>query len=196
MRFHWGFFFIWCISWSTTTTFQSEKGVFNIQEISPDKLTALTKQNLGHLSKVYDLKPFIYNKNILISSSSFPQNSNSIQLGTINAEKPHDLLASWLHQEFRWWYLKNPKKFELAIYALDEQYNLKKNPIDLSNLVICYLEFEALTFYLQLDVAKNIYSNLIINNDKLSWFFEQVLKDHLEIRKIFKRYNLLPAPLL
>lgn len=172
-----------------------------VEEINPDKWTALTKQNLLHLAQVYDLRPFLFSKNIRIQTKVIPESHPVITLNTRNAERPQKLLANFLHEELHWWTSMNPVAVEGAINELKKIY--PKAPKTLSygqdgtylHLIICFLEYRALQYYLGKKEAREIITSLMKKDKVYPWIYYQVLNKDYAIRKIVLKHKLLPPPL-
>ncbi len=175
--------------------------VIEITEINPNRLTALTKQNLFHLAKVYDLKPFLFTKKIHIQSFVVPHSHPTLTLNTRNAEKPHQLMATWLHEEFHWWVGINRANHDKAIKDLKNLYPKIPGDGNVSHrstylhLIICSLEHSALVHYLGEKVAAEIFQDLIVKDKIYPWVYTQILQNKKKIGSIVIKHKLLPPPL-
>lgn len=168
--------------------------VIEITEINPNRLTALTKQNIFHLAKVYDLKPFLYTKKIHIQSYVAPHSHPVLTLNTRNAEKPQQLLSTWLHEEFHWWTASKKTQVSQAIVDLAKTYP-KITQSSYLHLVVCYLEHKALVHYLGKTNAKEVILSLVKNDKIYPWIYNEVLERNETIGRILKKHKLIPAPL-
>lgn len=172
-----------------------------ISEIKPNKWTAITKQNLLQLTQVYDLDPFLFTKKVKIQSRVVPHSHPVLTLNTRNAENPYKLLSVFLHEQFHWWLTKNSQNTLLAIKELKRYF--PKAPVTKSlgadsthlHLLVCYLELQALNYYLgKKEGRQTVYS--IMKYDKIyPWLYYQVLYRSKGIRKVVRKYKLLPPPL-
>jgi hypothetical protein len=175
--------------------------VIEITEINPNRLTALTKQNLFHLAKVYDLKPFLYTKKIHIQSFVVPHSHPVLTLNTRNAEKPQQLLSSWLHEEFHWWTSSKSADTLLAIADLKKTWPKVEAgaAADIQStylhLIVCYLEYRSLVHFLGEGPAKDLIGSLAAKDKIYPWIYMQVLQKENVISAIVKKHNLLPPPL-
>lgn len=172
-----------------------------ITEVDPNKFTALAKQNLFHLAKVYDLGPFLYTKKIHIQSHVTPHSHPVLTLNTRHAENPHHLLSTWMHEEFHWWLSLHPKEtrqvtaeFERLYPKLPENENRHKRSTYL-HLAICYLEYRALVRFVGTKEAREIIQEILAKDKIYPWVYSQVLSDEEDIRKIILKHRLMPAPL-
>ena len=172
-----------------------------IVEVTPNKWTAITKQNMLHLAQVYDLRPFLYTKKILIQSQVIPHSHPVLTINTRHAEDPKKILSVWLHEELHWWALQNSKNISLAIKELEKIY--PKAPVTKSSgsnstflhLIICHLELKALGFYLGDIEARQVITDIMKKDKIYPWIYYQILyKDHA-IKRLVKKYNLIPPPL-
>lgn len=173
-----------------------------ISEIEPDRQTALMKQNILHLAQVYDLGPFLYTKKINITSDKNSQSHPVLTLSSRFAENPNKALSLWLHGEFHWWATQNPDKMRAAIKDLEKVWpqvplegisRLKVSTY--SHLIICWLEHEALNFYLGSSSARSVLEGFIKKDKLYPWANSQVLNNGHVIRNIVQRHALLPPPL-
>ncbi len=174
--------------------------VIEITEINPNRLTALTKQNLFHLAKVYDLKPFLYTKQIHVQSYVVPHSHPILTINTRHAERPQHLLATWLHEEFHWWSGNNRVNNDRAIVQLKKLFpNIPGGSVSARStylhLIICYLEFRALVHYLGEKEAREIVQELIEKDKLYPWVYTQILGKNPGIGKIIVANKLLPSPL-
>ncbi|HXH74328.1 MAG TPA: hypothetical protein VNJ08_05140 [Bacteriovoracaceae bacterium] len=174
-----------------------------ITEVSPDKQTAITKQNLYHLAQVYELEPFLFAKKIRINAIEEPGPSNILTVHTRYANQPNKLLSQWLHAELHFWARLNAKKMAAAIQELKTLYpnpSLESKPGDnysiFPHLIICFLEFEALAYFLGKNQAISIITDFMKDDKILPWTYSQVLTNSDPIRKIIEKYELMPAPLI
>ncbi|MCM2351069.1 MAG: hypothetical protein NDI69_13690 [Bacteriovoracaceae bacterium] len=165
-----------------------------IVEINPDKGTYLTKQNLQQLEQVYDLSPFFYTRKVLISSDVNSHPAPDLTLTTHFAENPRKLLAAWLHEEFYWWTEQNKAKLAPVLKELQNIYPRASGHAHLL-LIICNLEFKALSYYLGDKEAKKTINDLMKKDRLFPWTYYQVLNRNAEITKLMNKYDLIPAPL-
>jgi len=172
-----------------------------VNEITPNKLTLITKQNLLHLTQVYDLAPFFYTKKIHIQSRIIPFSHPILTINTKYADYPEKILAIFLHEQFHWWILKNQIRTNLAIVELKALY--PKAPVTQSagkdstftHLIVCHLEYSALKYLIGKQKAKKIIQDFIVIDKLYPWIFSEVLKNEDQIKKIIQRQQLYPSPL-
>ncbi len=199
----WPLFFI-LISFLGCTSPVEEKRVYEdvieITEINPNRLTALTKQNLFHLAKVYDLKPFLFTKQIHIQSYVVPHSHPILTINTRHADRPQHLLSTWLHEEFHWWAGMNQKSTDRAISQLKKIYPNVPGEVSTSrsiylHLIICYLEYRALVHYLGEKESQVIVRELIEKDKLYPWVYQQILMKENDIGKVIVANKLIPLPL-
>jgi hypothetical protein len=174
--------------------------VIEITEVNPNRMTAVTKQNLFHLAKVYDLKPFLYTKKVQVQSYVIPHSHPTLTINTRNHDKPHRLLATWLHEEFHWWAIQKQHDTDKAISEFKTLF--PKLPAGGSHndqstylhLIVCYLEYRSLIHYLGATDAKELITDMIKTDKLYPWIYTQVLTNP-EIGKVVRKNKLLPAPL-
>lgn len=173
----------------------------DVTEINANKWTALTKQNLLHLSQVYDLAPFLFTKKVHIESKVIPHSHPVLTLNTRYAEHPNRILSTFLHEELHWWLSKNQKTTDAAVKALKKMY--PKAPVTKSmganstfiHLLVCELELRALTFYIGKTEARKILEHIMTKDKIYPWIYRQVLYRNDPIKKIVKKFKLAPPPL-
>lgn len=172
-----------------------------VTETNPNKWTALTKQNLLHLTQVYDLSPFIYTKNVKIESRVIPHSHPVLTLNSRNAENPKKLLSVFLHEQFHWWLTMNKTQTDLAIKDLKKIY--PKAPVTKSDgpnsthlhLIVCYLEMRAVSFYLGKKEGREVISSIMKKDKIYPWIYNQVLNRDSAIQKVVKKHKLIPPAL-
>ena len=166
--------------------------VLEITELVPDKRSHLMTQNLVHLTKVYDLTPLMFSKKVQINAGVKAVHYPVIILNTRFAEEPPKLLAAFLHEQFHWYLIRNPKKAKAVSARLKKMYPQIK---DRAHLIICYLEYEALKHFQGPKVSSLIIQDFI-NKDKIfPWYYREVLKNGYVFKKILKQYQLVPDQL-
>lgn len=159
------------------------------------------KQNMLQLAQVYDLRPFLYTKRINIESMIIPHSHPILTLNTRSAEKPKKILSVWMHEELHWWMDKNPKATTAAIKELKKIYpNAPKGMGQYENstllhLMVCYLEKKTLAFYVGEKEAKSIIEEIMRKDKLYPWIYYQVLNKDFAIKKVIKKYKLVPPPL-
>lgn len=171
-----------------------------ITEINPNRLTAVTKQNLFHLAKVYDLKPFLYTKKIHVQSYVIPHSHPVLTINTRNSGRPNKLLATWLHEEFHWWAVAKKDETEKAIAEFKTMYpklpagGAHNDRSTYLHLLICHLEYQALIHFLGAGDAKEVIDETIKKDKLYPWIYTEVLNNP-GIGKIVRKHKLLPPPL-
>ena len=198
------FLFIFFFSLISCSSIQEElhPSGLEIEEINPNKWTSITKQNLLHLTQVYDLTPFFFTKKIHIQSQIIPSSHPVLLLNTKYAESPDKILAIFLHEQFHWWILKNQIRTNLAIIDLKEIY--PKAPQTQSSgkdstyihLIVCYLEYASLKLFIGEIMAQNVINDFIKKEKLYPWIFSEVLKNELKIKTIIFNQKLNPPPLI
>lgn len=185
----------------TTTPKRVYEDSLEITEINPNKFTYLAKQNLFHLAKVYDLRPFLFTKKIHIQSYVIPHSHPVLTLNTRHAETPHHLLSTWMHEEFHWWMGMKPRETDKAIAEFSKIYPKlpasegKNKRSTYLHMAICFLEYRALVHFVGEKEARELLQELVAKDKIYPWVYTQVLNDETKIRKIIMADNLLPPPL-
>lgn len=176
--------------------------ILEIKEISPNRWTRLTKQDLEHLAVVYDLKPLLFTKKINIQSGVARRSHPVLTLNTRYAENPHKLLSVFLHEQMHWWEKAHPKKTTMAVKKLKNAFPIlprkgiaHNHESTYLHLMICYLEYKAITHYLGKKEAHKIFNEFIGKEKIYPWIYTQVLSKTSLIEKIVQEEKLLPPPL-
>lgn len=188
------------MSCSTLQENQHPSGL-EVKEIQPNKLTSITKQNLLHLTQVYDLAPFLFTKSVHIQSQIIPFSHPVLTINTKYAEYPNKILAIFLHEQFHWWIVKNQIRTNLAIVELKALF--PKAPVTQSSgkdstfthIIVCYLEYSTLKFLIGHKEAKKVILEFIEVDKLYPWIFSTILKNETKIKKIIHRQKLNPTPL-
>jgi hypothetical protein len=148
---------------------------------------------------VYDLKPFLFTKKIQIQSYAVPHSHPILTLNTRNAEKPHQLLSTWLHEEFHWWAGKNKIETSKAIAELKLMFpkidEKKGNHSAYLHFIVCFLEFHSLKYYLGEKDARVLIKELITQDKIYPWIYTQILQKTDAISQIIRNNKLIPPPL-
>lgn len=171
-----------------------EEKLLRIAEVSPNKWTAITRQNLEHLLGVYDLTPIIFTEDIQIQSRVFPHSHPVLTLNTRYAEQPNKLLAAFLHEQLHWWTQKNVKAVEKATRELRKVVPKLPYKVSYEHLIICSLEYDGLIYYLKKAEATKIINSFMTQDRLHPWLYEVVLRKQKEIDRIILKYKLKPAP--
>lgn len=183
--------FIFAACSSPTPMSSGENDELHIWEVTPNKWTAFTKQNLYQLHSIYDLSPFLFSKKIYIESKVSPKPFPKLTLNTRYAEEPKKLLSELLHEELYWWEKDQKALFEQAQIELAKSYPKLSNK-NLGLLLICYLELEAMEHFLGKKEAHVIIRSKVEKDKAYPWFYGQVLSRSTLFKKIISDYALSP----
>ena len=172
-----------------------------IDEISSSKWTYLVRQNLLQLSQVYDLTPFLFTKKIQIESKVIPHSHPVLTLNTRFAERPSQLLALFLNQQFHWWLKLHPEQTSAAILELKK--SLPNAPETLSlgkdstflKILAGQLEAMALEYYLGHQETQKILTDKIMQEKQDPWIYKVILARGDELKTLLRGHRLLPTPL-
>lgn len=188
------FLFIFLAGCATKPEPQASGPVLRITEISPNKWTAITRQNLEHLLGVYDLSPIIFTEDISIQSRVVPHSHPSLTLNTRYAEQPNKLLAAFMHEQLHWWTLKN--KANMARASKDLKKIIPKLPakVNYDHVVVCFLEYDGLIYYLGKKEAYKVIRGFILQDKLHPWIYAEVVKRYKQIDRIILKHKLKPAP--
>lgn len=161
-----------------------------VTENNPNKLTALTKQNVFQLVQIYDLEPYLFTKDITIQTGVIPHSHPILTLNTRYADQPMKILASLLHEEFHWWVGLNQNDYKKAVTELSKMFP-NKDRNSYQHLIICYLEYKALVKFLGKKEATKLVRSFM-NRDKIyPWVYTQIITHETKIASLVKRNKLL-----
>lgn len=192
------FFLTGCASQNDSTEHPS--GV-TVHEVNPDKWTHITKQNLLHLTQVYDLQPLLFTKTINIETKAVSRSHPVLTINTRHAEHPNRILAQFLHEELHWWTEIKAREVDLAIKDLVKIYpkvphaKNERPYVTYLHLIICYIEYKAVSHYLGSKEATNIITYTMKKEKLHPWVYSQILYKDFAIKGVVEKHNLLPPPL-
>lgn len=188
---------------STKPAPQPKPPLLTIIELHPNRWTALTRQNLDHLMQVYDLTPFLFTNTVHIQSRVIPHSHPVLTLNSRHAESPNKLLAVFLHEQLHWWLEPKTKDLERAFKDLKRLYpklpttGVARDPESTYlHLLLCYLEYKALTHYLGRVPAYKLFQQIINEEKVYPWIYNQILRNYRQLQKIAVKYKLEPAPII
>ncbi|MFP5386590.1 MAG: hypothetical protein ACLGHN_10955 [Bacteriovoracia bacterium] len=180
---------------------EEERPKLEVTEVNPNKWTAITKQNLLHLSQVYDLDPFLFTRKINIESRVIPHSHPVLTLNTRNAEQPKKILATFLHEEMHWWLVTKKENVDAAIRDLKKIFpkvpaeNKRGTYSTYLHLIVNYLELLALEHYLGPKEARAIIRDTMVKGKIYPWGYSKVLNNTKTLKRILKKHQLFPHPL-
>jgi hypothetical protein len=191
-----------CLSSCTTKPPQAPvvaEDMMSITEVNPNKWTALTRQNLEHLVQIYHLKPIFFTNKIVIESKVTPHSYPVLTLNTRFAEQPNKLLSVFVHEQLHWWSNKKKVEMKKAMQELKKIFPvLPKEGISKDghspylHLIICFLEHQTMTHYLQKKEANRILKDFIQKDKIYPWINTQVYLKYKKLDGIVKKFNLSP----
>ncbi len=171
-----------------------------IIEIEPNRRTNLTKQNLLHLFKVYDLAPFIFTKTVHLQSMVIPHSHPVLTLNTRHMGSPDKLLSVFLHEQLHWWAGSKKDNFDRALIKIREMYPELPNELRLNSrstylhFLICSLEYQSLKHFLGDPTASDVIRQFIEEDKVYPWIYQEILNRDKDFSAIIKKYQLAPTP--
>jgi hypothetical protein len=194
------FLFLILILFSCAT--KQKKAFYESLEISennPDGTTALAHETLKKLVFKYDLHSFFYTKKLILDSKEESIDHPVLTLNTKYAAYAPIFLSNLLHEELHWWMDLNNDKVAVAIPDLKRAF---RNPPGIKgaadplatyrHLLICWMEYMAVTKYMGEDVAKTNLKHFIDVDKKFPWIYTQVLNHSQKIWDIVGKHNFIP----
>ena len=180
-----------CASEKTEKIFRSE---LVITEHYPDKKTSLVKQNLIHLTQVYDLEPYMYSRRVDVDPKSKDHPYPTLTLSTKFSDQPELILSRFLHEQFLWWIgsqLAASKKASADLKKAFPEIKVKDAP----ELISSFLEHEALKKLVGKASARRIIHALAIKWKITPKTYQLVLRNQQKIQSILKAQKLIPQTL-
>jgi hypothetical protein len=191
-----------CLSSCTTKPPQAPvvaEDMMSITEVNPNKWTALTRQNLEHLVQIYHLKPIFFTNKIVIESKVTPHSYPVLTLNTRFAEQPNKLLSVFVHEQLHWWSNKKKVEMKKAIREMKKVFPVipqegiaKDGHSTYLHLIICFLEYQTMTHYLDKKEANRILKDFIQKDKIYPWINTQVYLKYKTLEAIIIKYKLSP----
>lgn len=188
------------ISCTSTKKTRSAKSLVIIQ-VNGNADTALVKAEIFKLARTYDLESFLYTRHIVINPR-VPVHSHPVLTIDTRFVKDRDkLLSQLLHEELHWWMEQNLHKVQVAMPEFKS--NFKDTPkikgskdpnSTYRHLIICWMEYMAITKYLGEDTAKKNL-NYFISQNRYPWIYKKVLTHGKVIQEIVGKYKFIPDEL-
>ncbi|KZN30426.1 hypothetical protein N480_05595 [Pseudoalteromonas luteoviolacea S2607] len=159
------------------------------------------KSDLEALHKQYDLRSWIYTDKVLVDQGAkVPYSHPVITMSTQNKylENKIKLLSTYLHEQFHWHVIINGKpsmedfrariKQDFPSVKVGFPYGSRDEGSTLSHLIVCYLEYIALT---QL-VGKQKAQENLSTNGYYKWVYATILdsKNEEKLDRMLKEFGL------
>ncbi len=155
-----------------------------ITTVTDSKEERKIKSDLESLHKEYDLKPWLYTKQVQVNANAKTPYSHpvlTISTQTEYLESKIKLLSTYLHEQFHWHVIVNGKPAKEAFRARIKEffpdvktghpYGSQDEGSTLSHIIVCYLEFVALSEL----VGKELAMKEISTNDYYKWVYQTVI---------------------
>jgi hypothetical protein len=168
----------------------------DLQINAKDSISQETKTVLEGLLKKYDLKRYIYTKEIHIESKVIPHSHPVLTLQAEEKDKPDELLGTFIHEQMHWYWIEaSPgkdigprvdfkKKFPTAPIKLPEGSGDESSTYQ--HLGICWLEYQGLIQTVGPERAKKVLSQ----KHYYTWIYSTVLNNTEYIGQVMKKYNM------
>ena len=154
-----------------------------------------TKDTLGQLLTMYDLKKFTFTRRVVIEERAVNHAFPVLTLNARFASAPDELLTSYVHEQLHWHLRDRLAQQQAAIEDLRRMY--PGAPVGLpegaenaystyGHLITCYLEILAARQLLGVERA----STAIANKGNYTWIYATVLRDEKQIAAVVDRHGL------
>ncbi|MBA2405745.1 MAG: hypothetical protein H0V66_13290 [Bdellovibrionales bacterium] len=175
-----------------STTPGKQPALITISEITPNKWTALTRQNLEQLIQIYDLNAYLFTRIIQIEAKSKPHSHPVLTLNTRFAEQPNKLLSAFIHEQLHWWSTQKKHHMVKAVKDLKKLFPTLPKDSTYLHLIICYLEYEAMVHYVEQKEANKVLGDFVQKDKVYPWINTQVYMKYRAIGNIISKYKLSP----
>ena len=155
----------------------------------------LTAQALKQILASYDLKKYIFTRDVVIEERAMNHAFPVLTLNARFADSPDELLSSFVHEQLHWHLREHDAQQKAAIAELRRIY--PNAPVGLpegadtiystyGHLVDCYLEVQADRELL----GPKRTDEVIQNKPWYTWIYKTVLRDESKIRAVVQEQNL------
>ncbi len=184
----------------TTGYSLAQNNQLNIKLTNQDTLEIQTKNQLLKLISTYDIKKWIYTKEIVIESGYqlIPHSHPILTLNTRHLKDDDLMLSTFIHEQLHWFISNHKLKDELLVQLKSMYPNPKIDfpegsggEIDTYfHIIICYLEYKALK---KLFGELRAYQIMIFwQQDHYKWVYRTVLDDQTKLEKLVRIFNITP----
>ncbi len=161
-----------------------------------DQISREAKSVLLGLLKKYDLKRYIYTRDIAIESGVIPHSHPVLTLQAEEKREPDDLLGAFIHEQMHWYWIEaSPgkdvgprvdfkKKYPSAPIKLPEGSGDESSTYQ--HLGVCWLEYQGLIQTIGPESAKKVLSN----KHYYTWIYKTVLSDADFIAGVMRKYRM------
>lgn len=157
-------------------------GTLKIKTHSDNLREKQGREQLIKLTKKYDLKRWLFTRKIIIRQGVIPHSYPILTLNVAWIDREDRYLSVFLHEQFHWFVLKNPKGESQAISTFEKMF--PKIPVGkpeggnnkistYRHLIVCYLEFQALCQLMKEQSARNVIETM----PYYRWVYRQILFD-------------------
>lgn len=172
----------------------------DIRIIHGDAASIKVKKDIVELATKYDLESFVYTKTIVVNSKAKTHSHPILTLDTRFANDKEKLLSQLIHEELHWWLELNHSKLEVAVPDMKKAFprapaikGAKDPNSTYKHLIICWMEYMAITKYMGEDTAKSNLRYFAEKEKRYPWIYPQVLKDSRKIELIVRKHDLIPS---
>lgn len=169
---------------------------YEINITAKGPMASETKQVLLDLLQKYDLKRYIYTREIYIESGVIPHSHPVLTLQAEEKDRPDELLGTFIHEQMHWYWIQaSPgkdigprvdfkKKYPNAPIKFPEGSGNESSTYQ--HLGVCWLEYQGLIQTVGLERAKKVLSG----KHYYTWIYKTVLTDSDFIAGVMKKYGM------
>ena len=153
------------------------------------------KAQLERLLTRYDLDLLIFTQTVRIKDRVIPHSNPVLTLNTRHNNDEERQLATFVHEQLHWFLADQSEALQRAIADLRQLYpevpvgapaGARSQHSTYLHLVLCLLEFDALTRYLGRERAEAVLSRM----DIYTWIYARILHNEKQIRDVIERNKL------
>ncbi len=151
------------------------------------------REQLQRLLTTYDLEPWLFTRKVAIDETArIPHSHPVLTLNADDLDNDDAALATFVHEQFHWWVMRDQKRLGQAIAAFRELFpevpggraGARDENSTYLHLVICDLELQAMSRLLGKERARAV----IAGWEHYTWIYEQVLENP-EVRRVNERFG-------
>jgi hypothetical protein len=154
-----------------------------------------TREQLERLLSRFDVERWIETREVVIDERTTPHSHPVLTLHTRHFDSDLQLMSTFVHEQFHWYVNRERERRDSAMAAFREHYpdvpvggsaGARDAQSTYLHLVVCDLEFQAMTILVGRDEAKRILERFT----HYEWIYERVLEDPF-VRSVMTRYQLI-----
>ncbi len=168
----------------------------DLQISAEDSISKEAKKVLLDLLKKYDLKRYIYTREIEIKPGVIPHSHPVLTLQADEKDRPDELLGTFIHEQMHWYWIETSpgrdvgprvdfkKKYPSAPFKLPEGSGDESGTYQ--HMGVCWLEYQGLIR----TIGKERAIKVLSQKHYYTWIYKTVLRDADFIAQVMKKYRM------